>query len=617
MDPDYSEAKLNALVREDLPRYLTEVKVYRALKQLPDDYTVFYSVPRLSYPKGRQTEKRETDFIVCHPAHGYLCIEVKGGGIERRGDHWYRENSEERIHPVEQASRSVFEIRKHLKTDKCLKKLRDLGLPFEFQRQVFKKGQYVQQEVLYGYAVLFPGVDDDRVTELTGIDLPAALIGSKGVLENPQACQAWIDGCFANWRGKANNSSIPIGDKGIAALKTVLRPSGKAQQGIDTRIQDQEAYVLSEEQKEVLVYPLSQRVAVCGGAGTGKTVLAIRKACELAGKGFKTLLTCANNQLALDMERECTRKCTGSGIENLEVIHFQMLCKQQGRKAEEASGRDLYEEAKEKYGPLAHIEVLDAYALAESLKILPDDRYDAIVCDEAQDFREEYWEPLVGILKDPKDSPLCVFYDSNQNLYQRPATFPIPEGNTLPLSKNYRNTRPIHEKAYKYYKNQKVHVTPREPINVEDEVLFYARERDAQAQAIFNLITKLISDRKISAGNITVLIADSDSDQKTICYEALNKALKESKTSESASWSFWVSWMQGSRPDSSVLVETVRRFKGRESPIVILWGLDTIDLADHKETLYVGMSRAKSILIVVGTPDTCKAIQEYQGRTGH
>ena len=43
--------------------------------------------------------------------------------------------------------------------------------------------------------------------------------------------------------------------------------------------------------------------------------------------------------------------------------------------------------------------------------------------------------------------------------------------------------------------------------------------------------------------------------------------------------------------------------------MVILWGLDTIDFVRTEELLYVGMSRAKSLLIVVGTAATCAAFQ--------
>lgn len=49
------------------------------------------------------------------------------------------------------------------------------------------------------------------------------------------------------------------------------------------------------------------------------------------------------------------------------------------------------------------------------------------------------------------------------------------------------------------------------------------------------------------------------------------------------------------------MMDPVRRFKGLEAPIVILWGIDGIDWERCDELLYVGMSRAKSLLVVVGT----------------
>ena len=48
-------------------------------------------------------------------------------------------------------------------------------------------------------------------------------------------------------------------------------------------------------------------------------------------------------------------------------------------------------------------------------------------------------------------------------------------------------------------------------------------------------------------------------------------------------------------------METVRRFKGLEAPIVFLWGADRLQLPDDRELLYVGLSRAKSRLYIVGT----------------
>ena len=44
---------------------------------------------------------------------------------------------------------------------------------------------------------------------------------------------------------------------------------------------------------------------------------------------------------------------------------------------------------------------------------------------------------------------------------------------------------------------------------------------------------------------------------------------------------------------------TVKRFKGLEADIVIVWGLPAFESNELEEVLYVGSSRAKSELIIV------------------
>ena len=68
---------------------------------------------------------------------------------------------------------------------------------------------------------------------------------------------------------------------------------------------------------------------------------------------------------------------------------------------------------------------------------------------------------------------------------------------------------------------------------------------------------------------------------------------------------------------TTVLIDTIQRFKGLESPILILWGLDTIDLSQRQELLYVGMSRAKSLLVIVGRAATFVALKDATAKEAH
>ena len=566
MIPELSDAQL-----DELPSR-AEAKVYRALRDnLSQDYVVFFQVGWILRREEEQAKDGETDFLVCHPDHGYLCIEVKGGGVgfdASTGD-WFSVDRYRQKHPINnpisQALRAKYSIRSKLNEHP---RWRDLGLG----------------NVLRGHTVFFPDVGD--TTLLSRPDMPGALIGSARSLHDPKS---WIDGAFAYWGNHAGGFT-PIGRRGIDVAREVFARSFVVAPLVASQLADQEArrLVLTKDQMRVLDLLRShRRAAVSGGAGTGKTVLALEKARRLASEGFKTLLTCYNRQLADHLSSTC------AGTHNLDVMSFHQLCYRQVEKANHASSRNLVAEAKVTYPGKDLYDVQLPNAFAYSLEVLPD-RYDAIVCDEGQDFREEFWVPLELLLSDYESAPLYVFYDDNQNIYARAGTFPIREA-PFTLTNNCRNTAPIHMAAYNHYKG-----VPVCPPDIEgDEVLFEASPgRDAQAAKINARIVDLVARQGVSAGEITVLIADAL--RKADYYAALRRL----PLPKPAAW-----LEEGIRANNTILIDTIQRFKGLESTIVILWGLDTIDLTRSEELLYVGMSRAKSLLVVVGADATCAKIK--------
>lgn len=569
MIPELSEAQLNELPSQ------AEAKVYRALRdKLPQDYVVFFQVGWILRREEEQAKDGETDFLVCHPDHGYLCIEVKGGGVgfdASTGD-WFSVDRHQQKHPINnpigQALKAKYSIRSKLNEHP---RWRDLGLG----------------NVLRGHTVFFPDVGDTNV--LSRPDMPGALIGSARSLQDPKS---WIDGVFAYW-GNDAGSFTPIGRRGIEVVREVFARSFVVAPLVASRLADQEArrLVLTKDQMRVLDFLRShRRAAVSGGAGTGKTVLALEKARRLASEGIKTLLTCYNRQLADYLARLC------SGTSNLDVMSFHQLCYRQVEKANHVSGRDLVAEAKVTYPGTDLYDVQLPNALAYALEVLPD-RYDAVVCDEGQDFREEFWFPLELLLSDYDRGPLYVFYDDNQNIYARASTFPIRD-EPFTLTTNCRNTAPIHSAAYCHYKG-----IPVSPPDIEgDDVQFDASPgRDAQAKKINAWIVDLIARQSVDPGDITVLIADAR--RKAEYYSTLRR-LPLPKPA------IWLE--EGIPGNDTVLIDTIQRFKGLESPVVVLWGLDTMDLARNEELLYVGMSRAKSLLVVVGTAATCATFERAE-----
>ncbi len=395
---------------------------------------------------------------------------------------------------------------------------------------------------------------------------------------------------FKYW-GDAAGGFVPIGQRGLDVFLKTFAKSFYVAPMVSSRLAEQEAkrLVLTKDQIRVLDFLRTRRrVAVSGGAGTGKTVLALEKSRRLAAEGFKTLLTCYNRQLADYLSSIC------ADVDGLEVMSFHQLCHRQVGKAKNASGRDLIAEAKATYSGQNLYDVQLPNAFAYSLEVL-EDRFDAIVCDEGQDFREEFWVPLELLLSDYESGPLYVFYDDNQNIYARAATFPIVD-EPFTLTTNCRNTAPIHKAAYRYYQG-----VPVDPPEIEGDDIQYesAPNNGAQAAKINARIVDLIVNQGVDPGDITVLILDAQRKEE---YYSI---LKRCPLPRPATW-----LAEGGGDKHRILIDTVQRFKGLESPVVILWGLDAVDLCVNGELLYVGMSRAKSLLIAVGTSASCKTLQE-------
>lgn len=69
-----------------------------------------------------------------------------------------------------------------------------------------------------------------------------------------------------------------------------------------------------------------------------------------------------------------------------------------------------------------------------------DDRYDPIIVDEGQDFREEWFESIESALVDPENDHFYIFLDPKQTIYYDPAELLVPLLD-FALRVNCRNTR--------------------------------------------------------------------------------------------------------------------------------------------------------------------------------
>lgn len=537
-----------------------EQLVYKALQeQLPDDWLIIHSMEFITYnPKYESHADREADFVVFSPDYGVLVVEVKGGGIgyDKEVDRWYSIDRNENEHviknPLRQAKDAKYEIRRHLS-------LRLKG-----------------KKLLIAHAALFPDIND--AGPLNGHDSPMEILGTSRALND---IRSWCVSIFEYWSGKEPNFD-PLGPLGLSIVKNIYGKKATIKSSLSVAIErESEIQIqLTNQQKNILRQLKRRKKAIIeGGAGTGKTVLALDHAQNLAEQGLKVLLLCYNKQLGNVLKKRC------EGIDNLHAMNFHELCYWRIEQVRHSLNRDLLEESRKNYPGENEYEVLYPDALINSYEIAPL-KYDAILVDEGQDFRDEYWL-AVDMLFDSQneDSRMYIFQDGNQAIYAPSTELPINEV-PLYLSDNCRNTRPIHNAAYKYYKGEDI-----EAPDIEGELVQYIIEDTLEKQAAYidKKISNLINEEQISPEDI-VLIVSSD-------YSMAVSLLKGTKNSKI--WAF-----KDFEPKKHVLVETAKRFKGLESKVVFFWITDPISI--DEKLLYVSISRARLRLWIIGNENILK-----------
>ncbi len=526
---------------------------------LSNDYVVFHSVAWLARDPRSGAQDGEADFIVVHPTRGMLVIEVKGGRILYDGSlgQWYSGQNAIKD-PFEQARRNKHSL---------LAKLNDL--PYWRNRWI-----------TLGHAVAFP---DAVVKQDLRLDAPQVIVLDASDLAH---VRDWVESVLAYWQTQVAQEGAP-GQTGVEELIRLLSPSWDLHAPLAAEFVDEQHAIirLTEDQFNVLdILSERRRVAIHGCAGSGKTTLAIEQAKRLGRQVFRVLLTCYNRHLAEYIRSDETLPKT------VEVLHFHGLCAKlaneaklsdrlnQGRNTQTWYDRtlpDLLMEAVDTLGP----------------------QYDAIVVDEGQDFKTDWWVPLQYLLPDPDHSILYVFYDDNQNIYQAASDLPTGLEN-FPLRTNCRNTQLIHRAFLPFYRST-LKPSARGPKGRPPEVQYYTSEQTLK-QALDSTLLRLIMHERIDPGDVVILTPRS---RKTSCLWQWDSLGGFRLTDH---------WPPGS---GEIYCTSVYQFKGLESPVIILAEANASTQQDMETILYVGCSRARNHLIVLADASLPQTIQRKLGQT--
>jgi hypothetical protein len=348
--------------------------------------------------------------------------------------------------------------------------------------------------------------------------------------------------------------------------------------------EDRKIVELTSDQAWILSFVAHRkRAAVTGPAGAGKTLLAVQLSKRLAAEGLRTLLTCFSRRLGQYL------RASTEGVEGLDVGRFHDVCVWTAREA----GFALPERSGQPDSDLFDRELPE---LLERAARTLGPRYDAIVVDEAQAFREWWWPALLALHRDPDDGMFYLFADDNQKLDA--GALPLgPELRVPPLPANLRNTRAIHEFVSVFYQGQG-EPTAKGPAGRPPQILGYRDDEDL-AHLLAVVLGDLVREERVPPGDIVVLTPAGKA----------NSRLRSRGSVDG--------FRLSDEPEpGSVLATSIQGYGGLERPVVILAELEDKPREDLARHLYVGGSRARNHLIVLAIEPVAKELRRLVGVTG-
>jgi len=543
-------AVLPAEIRAD-PKRSAEVQVYDRLRDDPvlTGFTIFYSCEWIGAHDGLLKDG-EADFVLAHPAIGFLVLEVKGGRVSRRiaDGKWTTTDRDEETHPI---SNPVAQAKKSKKVIlDALRKAWPGHAPFIWAR----------------HGIVLPHSYRPRAASAFGAAMPSELVACK---EEMPKLGAYLFQMLAWAQEGTSERPGGLGQVGVALLEDFYGRNLDFSPRLSAIIDESEAELLklTETQIRYLDFLSAAPVALIeGGAGTGKTTLAAERARRASAKGRSVVLVCFNSPLAVHLSAElaetaasvttfhgfCGRMCSVVGVD---VDAVRAACDERTFWAERLPSL------------LADIGLED-----------PPETYDDLIIDEAQDFRSEWVDALRLFLR-PAGS-LFVFRDDFQNLYDGSELSGILGVPPMPLCENIRNTRKIFAVGNRFRDGP-----PQRCLGpAGEEVRWVGASPDRLARTVERELNRLVDTEGIAPEQIAVLTGcavdaspfSGGEIGRHRCTPADEPIAKR------------------------VVLDSVMRFKGLDRPVVVLCGMAEASA----ELAYVGLTRAKSLLVVVDDEDT-------------
>ncbi len=556
--PEYFPPTILSLLSKN--NFQSEKKVFLSMQdQLSKESKIYSQCNFLKTSVEGNIMNGESDFIILVPNKGILFIEVKGGivGYNAKEQQWLSlrrdENKKYKIKdPLSQSKRAMFAIRDIL-----------------YEQYSELKGTFLN----LSYAACFPDTPRPLDPRPFGPDKPQKLFIFKddlnNIKENINKILDWQKGekefKTLSTLFQKNFHKLIIGND--LPVKIPLKKS--------IEIENEEMLFSSNQSFFIKIIPNLNYVALNGGAGTGKTLLAIELMRTMAPK-YKILFLCFNKPLARYIRYSFKGFKEKIYIHN---IHQWVSNMKRGLDHQKNSSFELDQEIESVVSEIDN----------------EDKKYDVIIIDEAQDFNDEWMISIEQMLRE--NGKFYVFYDQQQSIFERKSQYFLKEKfSHLELEENFRNTKQIFE-LFKNFNNQTKYTSRGVSGSIPEFIA--VKNYELQFKWIADKINHLKQHEGIEVREMGILLYDG---LKSTNIKNLSKIIPNITN-------FELSPAEYVQPDQ-LMFETINRIKGLEVPILFFTNfVSPIEI----EKLYVGLSRAKNRLFIIGLDSKIEELKKKLG----
>lgn len=571
-------------------------------KYLPDEWYVCHSVKIKDIDKKNQSYETEIDFLILIPDVAAICVECKAGDVSCKTGNGLFYNGKETNYLWVYGD---GEIMKYNGPFRQLERSRRNLTKFLVEGRASKFG--FGSKISFLSLVCFPSIDENELNKWilpTDAGNKNYIIGKSWIYIHPDKLaekilsivKYEIDVEFENKAKKEFLCKCPYCHKDIFNekhyipqkfvklskdecenfIRYVIAPSFDLIPSdrffIDLKNGRLSSFL--DDQKAILNYLNDQKIAVIsGGAGTGKTMIALEKAIRLNNENQKVLFLCYNNKL---------KEHLSSYNKNYPLICFETI-------------DSLYH---------SYFSTIDDKNYNLLVKRINEDKtfdYKNFIIDEAQDFGKKEIESSgfllnLQLIAEEKNGICYYFYDKYQCIQSKEIPEVVENADCrLTLFRNCRNTTKIAKSSCTLFKENEYkrdYIKGFEPGNEVKAVCVDASEN-------FESLRKFVNAyRKQNYKDIVILTT------KEIGSSSLSELVKNEK--------IVIDGFQ-------CKFTTCRKFKGLEAEAIIVVDIDKDILLDDKGRLllYVGASRAKFELGLIfnASIDECQQTMIKYGST--